>query len=142
MTDVITTKKGLGEGATRAVGRRKEAAARVQISATAGNGEITVNGKPFKQYFSYILHQSLIEQPLKLVGLLGTFGVSVKVVGGGVRGQAEAVRHGIARALIILNPEYRKSLKAVGFLTRDPRAKERKKFGLKRARKSAQWSKR
>ncbi len=125
---------------TRAVGRRKEATARVRL--ISGNTEFVVNGRPMKEYFSYILHQHLVEQPLKLVGLFDTFGVSVKVEGGGVNGQAESVRHGISRALIILNPEYRKTLKAVGFLTRDPRAKERKKFGLKRARKSAQWSKR
>lgn len=124
----------------RAVGRRKEAAARVQI--VAGQKEIIINGKPFEQYFSYILHQALIREPLKLVGLQDAFGVNVKVVGGGLTGQAEAVRHGIARALVRLNPEFRKTLKAVGFLRRDPRAKERKKFGLKRARKSAQWSKR
>ena len=136
-TSAVTQKT---QTTTRAVGRRKEAAARVQISSVMSG--IIINGKPFKEYFSYILHQSLVEQPLKMVGLLGTFGVSAKVVGGGVSGQAEAVRHGIARALIRLNPEYRKSLKAVGFLTRDPRAKERKKPGLKRARKSAQWSKR
>lgn len=112
------------------------------MQIVAGQKEIIINGKPFEQYFSYILHQALIREPLKLVGLQDAFGVNVKVVGGGLTGQAEAVRHGIARALVRLNPEFRKTLKAVGFLRRDPRAKERKKFGLKRARKSAQWSKR
>lgn len=125
---------------TRAVGRRKTAAARVRLSA--GEKGIVVNGKPLEVYFPYKLHQALIQEPLKLVGLLDTFGVSVRVLGGGSSGQAGAVRHGIARALVALNADYRKTLKAVGFLTRDPRAKERKKPGLRKARRAPQWSKR
>lgn len=125
---------------TRAVGRRKSASARVRITST--DTTRTVNGKPLEQYFGYALHQDLIVEPLKLVGLDGTFGFSAKVAGGGVSGQAEAIRHGIARALVRLNAEYRKTLKVVGFLRRDPRAKERKKFGLRRARRAPQWSKR
>lgn len=125
---------------TRAVGRRKEAAARVRL--TAGETGITVNGRPIEKYFPYKIHQTLIAEPLKLVGLTDAFGVSAKVAGGGLTGQAEAVRHGIARALISLNAEFRKTLRAVGFLRRDPRAKERKKPGLRRARRAPQWSKR
>lgn len=124
----------------RAVGRRKEAAARVRL--TSADTVKTVNGKPFNSYFAYELYQDLVMEPLRMVGLDGTFGFSVKVAGGGSSGQAEAVRHGIARALVKLNPEYRKTLKVVGFLRRDPRAKERKKFGLRRARRAPQWSKR
>ncbi len=130
-----TTKQG-----TRAVGRRKEATARVRL--ISGEQGITVNGKTLEVYFPYKLHQALIQEPMKLVGMDQNFGVSVKVEGGGSSGQAGAVRHGIARALVALNAEFRKTLKAVGFLTRDPRAKERKKPGLRRARRAPQWSKR
>lgn len=126
--------------ATRAVGRRKEASARVRL--TANETGVTVNGKPIEQYFPFKIHQELIVAPLKLVGLDGSFSVSVKVEGGGTTGQAEAIRHGIARALVTLNAEFRKTLKAVGFLRRDPRAKERKKPGLRSARRAPQWSKR
>lgn len=134
------TKKAKPEGQTRAVGRRKEATARVRL--TSGEKGYVVNGKPLEVYFPYKLHQALIQEPLKMVGLDGTFGVSIKAEGGGTSGQAGAVRHGIARALVALNPEFRKVLKAVGFLTRDPRAKERKKPGLRKARRAPQWSKR
>lgn len=126
--------------ATRAVGRRKEASARVRL--TANEKGVTVNGKPLEQYFPFKIHQDLIIAPLKLVGLDSNFAVSAKVEGGGSNGQAEAIRHGIARALVSLNAEYRKTLKAVGFLRRDPRAKERKKPGLRSARRAPQWSKR
>lgn len=137
MTETTTTKD---TAVNRALGRRKEAAARVRL--ISASQEFVVNNKPLATYFSNKIDQALIVEPLKLVGLFETFGVTVKVAGGGVRGQAVAVRHGIARALVRLNPDYRKTLKAIGFLRRDPRSKERKKFGLKRARKSAQWSKR
>ncbi len=125
---------------THAVGRRKEASARVRL--LPGTTEMTVNGKPMVEYFNYKLHQNKIMEPLKMVGLADTFGISVKVEGGGVSGQAEAVRHGIARALVLLNEDYRKILRAVGFMTRDSRSKERKKFGLRKARRAPQWSKR
>lgn len=124
----------------RSVGRRKTAAARVRI--TLGKGEITVNDKPFKVYFGLPLWQEKITAPLRLVGKEKDFDVSIKTAGGGISGQSEAIRHGIARALIKWNPEFRAILKAEGYLSRDPRAKERKKFGLKKARRAHQWRKR
>lgn len=134
------TKAPSASTATRAVGRRKEAAARVRL--VAGEPGITVNGKPLASYFNYTLHQNMILEPLKMIGLADSMGVSAKVAGGGVAGQAAAVRHGIARALVAINEEYRKTLKAVGFLSRDSRSKERKKPGLRKARRAPQWSKR
>lgn len=124
----------------RAVGRRKEAAARIRI--LSDSTAITVNGKPLEKYFTYFVDRQTVESPLKQAGLDGVKGVSAKVVGGGTKGQAEAIRHGIARALVAANEELRKTMKALGFLRRDPRMKERKKFGLKRARRAPQWSKR
>ena len=124
----------------RAVGRRKCAAARVRISR--GSGIITVNGREFKKYFSHFSLQEAVLAPLKAVGKDKDLDVSVKVVGGGIKGQADAVKHGIARALVKWNEDFRKSFKTIGMLTRDARVKERKKFGLKRARRAPQWSKR
>lgn len=123
------------------VGRRKTAIARIRLIKN-GKGNITVNGKPFDKYFTTFEYRRQVTDPMVVVGQNEAVDVSVKVQGGGVRGQAEAVRHGIARALIELNPTFRKSLKKLGYLKRDPREKERKKFGLKKARKSPQWSKR
>jgi small subunit ribosomal protein S9 len=124
----------------RAVGRRKCAAARVRISR--GSGNITVNGRDFKKYFSHFSLQEAVLAPLKAVGKDKDLDVSIKVVGGGIKGQADAVKHGIARALVKWNEDFRKSFKTIGMLTRDARVKERKKFGLKRARRAPQWSKR
>jgi small subunit ribosomal protein S9 len=123
-----------------AVGRRKEAVTRVFISK--GNGNITVNDKPYKEYFSLEYLQNQVEAPLKTVESLDKFDVVINASGGGVKGQAEAARLGIARVLIELNPEYRPALKAAGYLKRDPRGVERKKFGHKKARRSFQFSKR
>ncbi len=124
-----------------AVGRRKTAVARVRLTEN-GEGRIIVNGKKFEDYFTtYDLRQQVI-LPLKVTGQETTLDASIKVAGGGIRGQAEAVRHGISRVLIQLNPIFRKSLKKLGFLTRDARKRERKKFGLKSARRAPQWSKR
>ena len=123
-----------------AVGRRKSAIARVRL--LSGEKGIVVNEKDFRVYFPSFEFQKVVEAPLKTVGLDGTFGVSVKVIGGGSRGQAEAVRHGIARAVVLFNEDYRKTMRSEGFLTRDPRVKERKKPGLKRARRAPQFSKR
>lgn len=124
----------------RAVGRRKEAVARVRM--TQGTGTIIVNGKDYAQYFPSALSQRIIDSPLTLVAQRKKMDVSVKVEGGGFRGQAEAVRHGITRCLISLDPELKKTLRGAGLVTRDPRVKERKKPGLKRARRAPQFSKR
>jgi small subunit ribosomal protein S9 len=140
MSEASTATKTSVKPGIRGVGRRKEATARVRL--ISGEQGIVVNGKALEVYFPYKLHQALIQEPMKLVGMDQNFGVTVKVEGGGSSGQAGAVRHGIARALVALNAEFRKTLKAVGFLTRDPRAKERKKPGLRRARRAPQWSKR
>jgi small subunit ribosomal protein S9 len=123
-----------------AVGRRKEAITRVFISK--GNGSITVNDKNYKEYFTLVYLQNQIEAPLKTVESLDKFDVKVTANGGGIKGQAEAAKLGIARALLEVNPEYRPVLKAAGLLKRDPRGVERKKFGKKKARRSFQFSKR
>lgn len=124
----------------RAVGRRKEASARVRIAP--GKGSIVVNGKPMTEYFPMALMQQIVLGPLEATGKQKTFDMTVKVAGGGFRGQAEAVRHGIARALVKWNEELKPALKAQGFMTRDPRAKERKKPGRTKARRGHQWKKR
>ncbi len=123
-----------------AVGRRKTAVARVRVFTRAG--DFTVNNKLYGQYFPTLELQKITEDSLQKMKLFGRFRVSVKVTGGGVHSQAEAVRHGLARALTKFNPDFRKRLKRAGFLTRDPRMKERKKFGLKKARRAPQWQKR
>lgn len=124
---------------TYAVGRRKSAVARVRVFRK-GEG-ITVNGKVLAEYFSTPKLQNIVQQPLTLTGIAHG-AISVKVIGGGVRGQAESVRHGIARALLIIDSASRSTLKHAGLLTRDSRVKERKKYGLKRARRAPQWQKR
>ena len=124
-----------------AVGRRKTASARVRLF-TLGEKDFLVNGLPCEKYFPLKELQQLIKDPLDKMKCLDRFGVVAKVQGGGVRGQAEAVRHGVSRALVKFNADFRKRLRKVGLLTRDPRMRERKKFGLKRARKAPQWSKR
>ncbi|MFY7879183.1 MAG: 30S ribosomal protein S9 [Lacibacter sp.] len=123
-----------------AVGRRKEAITRVFISK--GNGTITVNDKNYKEYFSLVYLQNQVEAPLKTIESLDKYDVKINANGGGIKGQAEAVKLGIARALLEVNPEYRPVLKAAGLLKRDPRGVERKKFGKKKARRSYQFSKR
>jgi small subunit ribosomal protein S9 len=123
-----------------AVGRRKEAITRVFISK--GTGTITVNDKDYKNYFSLVYLQNQVEAPLKTVDSLDKFDVKINATGGGIKGQAEAVKLGIARALLEVNAEYRPVLKAAGLLKRDPRGVERKKFGKKKARRSYQFSKR
>lgn len=123
-----------------AVGRRKTAIARVRLFTRPG--DFSVNGKLYSDYFPTIELQKIAEDALQKMKLFGRFRVSVKVLGGGIHSQADALRHGLARCLIKFNPDFRKRLKRVGFLTRDPRAKERKKFGLKKARRAPQWAKR
>ena len=122
------------------VGRRKTATARVRLYP--GEGKIIVNDKPVEEYFSREYDLLHLLEPLKVTGLMNKFNVSVKVKGGGMSGQAGAVRHGLARALLKANPELRPILRKGGFLTRDARMKERKKPGLKRARKAPQYTKR
>lgn len=123
------------------VGRRKRAVARVRLIKN-GKGVITVNGKAYDKYFTTFELREIVKSPLKTSGQENSVDISVMVKGGGIRGQAEAVRLGIARALIQLNQTFRKSLKKLGYLERDAREKERKKFGLKGARRAPQWSKR
>ena len=123
-----------------AVGRRKQAVTRVFLSK--GDGKITINGKDYKTYFPLVYLQNQVEAPLKTIESSDKFDVTVNAKGGGVKGQAEAVKLGISRALLQVNPEYRPALKAAGLLTRDPRSVERKKPGKKKARKSFQFSKR
>jgi len=121
-------------------GRRKTSVARVRMYP--GTGEIIVNDKPMEEYFVRRVDRANVWEPLRASGLVEQFNVMVKVEGGGVTGQAGAVRHGIARALLEANPDLRPMLRKGGFLTRDPRQKERKKPGLKRARKAPQYTKR
>lgn len=122
------------------VGRRKEAVVRVRLSP--GSGKFTLNGKTLEEYFPNKVHQQLIREPLVTVEKAEAFDVRANLHGGGITGQAGALRLAIARALIELDIEDRPPLKKAGFLTRDPRVKERKKYGLKKARKAPQYSKR
>jgi small subunit ribosomal protein S9 len=121
-------------------GRRKSATARVFIRP--GTGEVTVNKRKFEDYFPNETHRMVIRQPLNLTDSVNKLDVIVSVDGGGIAGQAGAVRHGITRALVVMNPDFRVKLKKAGLVTRDPRAKERKKYGQKGARKRFQFSKR
>jgi len=124
-----------------AIGRRKTAVARVRLY-TKGDKEFIVNNKPYQQYFQTVEDQEASVASMKKMKCLDKFRITVKVQGGGHRAQAEAVRHGTARVLVDFNNNFRKRLRKAGFLTRDPRMRERKKFGLKRARKAPQWAKR
>jgi small subunit ribosomal protein S9 len=123
-----------------AVGRRKEAVTRVFLSK--GDGKITVNEKDYKEYFTLAYLQNQVVAPLKAIEAADKFDIKINAAGGGIKGQAEAAKLGIARALLEVNAEYRPALKAAGFLKRDPRGVERKKFGHKKARRSYQFSKR
>jgi small subunit ribosomal protein S9 len=126
---------------TEGIGRRKSAVARVRITESTKQG-VVVNGKGLNEYFVIADQQAAVLSPLTQGEHPKQFEVSAKVVGGGIRAQADAIRHGIARALTSFDETLRKELKQAGFLKRDPRRKERKKFGLKKARKAPQWSKR
>ncbi|GAB4272555.1 MAG: 30S ribosomal protein S9 [Candidatus Rifleibacteriota bacterium] len=121
-------------------GRRKSATARVRICR--GEGKIIVNNRAFEEYFPIPLTRKIIVQPLTITEMLGKFDVYANITGGGSSGQAGALRHGLARALVKFNSELRPALKKNGYLTRDPREKERKKYGLKKARRRPQFSKR
>ncbi|MFA5755057.1 MAG: 30S ribosomal protein S9 [Candidatus Paceibacterota bacterium] len=133
--------KDLGDRYFEGTGRRKTSIARVRLY-TKGDKEVKVNDVDYKEYFDTPTLQNTVLESLDKMKSLGRFRVVVLVRGGGISSQAESVRHGIARALVVFNPDYRKRLRKAGFLTRDSRMKERKKFGLKRARKAPQWSKR
>ncbi|MBV9119110.1 MAG: 30S ribosomal protein S9 [Chloroflexi bacterium] len=121
-------------------GRRKAAIARVRLFA--GDGAVIINGKPAQEYFGRLLYHMVIEHAFRVSETVGKFNTTIRVDGGGVTGQAEAIRHGIARALCRADEEYRPLLSKAGLLTRDPRERERKKYGLKRARKAPQYTKR
>ena len=127
-------------GHAAGTGRRKEAVARVRI--VPGTGQWTINGRSLDAYFPNKVHQQIVSEPFVTLGAEGKFDVISRIVGGGVTGQAGALRLGVARALILVDPESRPPLKKAGFLTRDARVKERKKYGLKKARKAPQYSKR
>lgn len=121
-------------------GRRKSSVARVRLYA--GTGKITINGRDIDDYFGLETLKLIVRQPMEITNTLGRFDIVCTVAGGGVSGQAGAIRHGIARALVKADPELRPAVKKAGFLTRDPRMKERKKYGLKAARRAPQFSKR
>ena len=121
-------------------GRRKHSVARVRLYA--GTGTITINGRDIDDYFGLDTLKLIVSQPLELTNVSGKFDIVCTVAGGGVAGQAGAIRHGVSRALLLHDPELRPALKKAGFLTRDPRMKERKKYGLKGARRAPQFSKR
>ena len=122
------------------IGRRKTAVARIYM--TPGNGEIKVNGRDYKEHFPFEVHQIILQQPFTTLNATGTYNLKVNVRGGGVTGQAEATRMAIARALVENSAENRPALKKEGFLTRDPRMVERKKYGRRKARRKFQFSKR
>ena len=122
-------------------GRRKSSVARVHL-IPGGTGAITINGRDIDDYFGLDTLKLIVRQPLNTTGTIGKVDIEATVAGGGVTGQAGAIRHGIARALLLMDESFRPALKAAGFLTRDPRMKERKKYGLKAARRAPQFSKR
>ncbi len=127
-------------GRAYATGKRKDAVARVWIKP--GSGKVVVNGKPIDDYFSRPVLQMILKQPFQIAGVVGEFDVMATVAGGGLSGQAGAVKHGVSKALQLYDPSLRAALKAAGFLTRDSRVVERKKYGKAKARKSFQFSKR
>ena len=134
------TRRPIVTGHAAGTGRRKEAIARVRI--VPGTGQWTINGRTLEAYLPNKVHQQIVNEPFVTLGAEGKFDVMARISGGGVTGQAGALRLGVARALILVDPENRPSLKKAGFLTRDARVKERKKYGLKKARKAPQYSKR
>lgn len=147
----VESKADLGSKETylESVGRRKESIARVRLfTKKAGDrlseshGSISINHKPHQEYFKDLFLQNVIEEPLKKLKSLDRFKGSILVKGGGLSGQAEAIRLGISRALVLFDSNYRKKLKKFGYLTQDSRIKERRKYGLKKARKAPQWAKR
>jgi small subunit ribosomal protein S9 len=130
----------VAEALSRATGRRKEAVCRARL--LEGSGRYEINGRPLEDYFPSATHRMIIAEPLKLTNTDGRYDIIAKIEGGGVAGQAGALRHAISKALVDLDPDLRPILKKSGFLTRDAREKERRKYGLKKARKAPQYSKR
>ena len=130
----------MAEMLSRATGRRKEAVCRARL--LSGTGKWEINGRPIEDYFPSATHRMIIQEPLRLTETEGRYDIIAKLEGGGTSGQAGALRHAISRALIDLDPELRPTLKKAGMLTRDAREKERRKYGLKKARKAPQYSKR
>ena len=128
------------EALVRATGRRKEAVCRTRLMPGSGRWEI--NGRPIEDYFPSATHRMIITEPLRLTETEGRYDIIAQIEGGGVSGQAGALRHSISKALVELDPDLRPALKKAGFLTRDAREKERRKYGLKKARKAPQYSKR
>ncbi len=128
------------EALTRATGRRKEAVCRVRLMP--GSGQWVVNGRAIEDYLPSMTHRMIVAEPLRITNTEGRYDIIAKVEGGGVAGQTGALRHAISRALVGLDPDLRPALKRAGFLTRDAREKERRKYGLKKARKAPQYSKR
>lgn len=144
----LEAKKEGPERYLEAVGRRKESIARVRLftkkasDKSEDKGLILINQKPYQEYFRDLFLQDTVEEPLKKLKSLDRFKGLIMVKGGGLRGQAEAIRLGISRALVLFDANYRKKLKKFGYLTQDSRIKERRKYGLKKARKAPQWAKR
>lgn len=136
----MATKQKLPSPVCQTTGRRKAAVARVRFRP--GGGRITVNKRPIEEYFTSATHRMVVSEPLRAANLTDSYDIDATIDGGGVSGQAGAMRLGIARAIVEMDPELRSSLKKSGFLTRDPREKESKKYGLKKARKAPQYSKR
>lgn len=144
---IAKKEKNLKKKYYEVVGRRKTAVARIRLftsgpAQSVMEGNLIINEKPYKEFFPTLELQRTVEAPLRRLKSLNRFEVVAKVKGGGLRGQAEAIRHGLARALVLFDFNFRKKLKKAGYLTRDPRKKERKKYGLKKARRAPQWSKR
>lgn len=136
----VAVQRQATQGNGGGTGRRKESVARVRVVPGTGNWKI--NGRDLASYFPNKVHQQIVTEPFRLLGVDGQYDVVARLHGGGIGGQAGALRLGIARALIEIDPEYRPELKKAGFLSRDPRVVERKKYGLKKARKAPQYSKR
>jgi len=139
-SETTTVRRRSASGSGNATGRRKEAIARVRI--VPGTGQFKINGRSIENYFPNKVHQQLVKSPLTILDGVEQFDIVARITGGGISGQAGALRLGIARALLVVDAENRPTLKKAGFLTRDARVTERKKYGLKKARKAPQYSKR